>query len=50
MAYHDKSDERMPQLDSLRVFAIGGVMIAHSPIRFVAEYIPRGLGVQLFFV
>jgi peptidoglycan/LPS O-acetylase OafA/YrhL len=49
-----KSDERLPQLDSLRAFAIGSVMIGHSPVGFFVEfvdrYLPVALGVQLFFV
>ena len=50
VAFRDKFDERIPQLDSLRAFAIGGVMIFHSPVGFVERYIPLALGVQLFFV
>jgi hypothetical protein len=35
----------MPQLDSLRAFAIGGVMIYHSPVGdFVARYRDKRLG------
>jgi len=46
-----KSEERLPQLDSLRAFAIGGAMICHSPVGFfVQRYLPVALGVQLFFV
>jgi peptidoglycan/LPS O-acetylase OafA/YrhL len=41
----------MPQLDSLRAFAIGGVMITHTSVGFfVTRYLPVWLGVQLFFV
>jgi peptidoglycan/LPS O-acetylase OafA/YrhL len=51
LIFQDNSHERMPQLDSLRAFAIGGVMIAHSAVGFTAvRYLPFELGVQLFFV
>ena len=39
----------MPQLDSLRAFAVGAVMLVHFNYPFLA-FVPLGLGVPLFFV
>jgi peptidoglycan/LPS O-acetylase OafA/YrhL len=50
VVFQARSEQRLPQLDSLRAFAIGGVMIVHSPFNFIERYIPLDLGVQLFFV
>jgi len=47
-----QGDRRMPQLDTLRAFAIGLVIVAHwFPHNAVTQTVPLGmLGVTLFFV
>ena len=40
----------MPQLDSLRAFAIGAVMLQHFHYPQLDRFVPFWLGVQLFFV
>lgn len=40
----------MPQLDSLRAFAVGSVMLWHFHPGIPGRFIPLGMGVQLFFV
>lgn len=40
----------MPQLDSLRAFAVGAVMLWHFHPGIICNYIDLGLGVELFFV
>ena len=46
----DTASARMPQLDSLRAFAIGGVMLQHFHYPQLDRFVPFWLGVQLFFV
>ena len=46
----DTACARMPQLDSLRAFAIGGVMLQHFHYPQLNRFVPFWLGVQLFFV
>ena len=41
---------RMPQLDSLRAFAIGAVMLQHFNYPQLNRFVPFWLGAQLFFV
>lgn len=42
---------RMPQLDGLRAIAIAGVVVLHFyPGGWLAQHVPLGLGVDLFFV
>lgn len=40
----------MPQLDSLRAFAVASVAVSHWTPGFLAGIVPWGTGVQLFFV